>query len=348
MLVGGKEVVYNPASYRGRFPWRRPHPRCADLDLASSKSTARSVSSSRAEDRSSWLPQPFKVLLLLLDRHGEVVSREEIQRHLWGESTFVDFERGINFSINQIRAALSDDAEKPRLIETLPKVGYRFVAEVIDAAGSEPVVHATQAVESRSGVRCQSQWSPIAPKAHAVRFPHIAVTAFLTAIALLAIGISLRKSSGSPNAIQSLAVLPLEDLSSDAADELFADGVTDQLITDLGQLAPLRVISRTSIMQYKRARRPLPDCPRAGRRCCRRGHHHAIGQPRPRHRSADRGAHRSPPLGAHLRDRNGGCPGPGKRTCGNHHGRSARQDLIPGIRCPGGSAACVLPRRTRI
>ena len=59
-------------------------------------------------------PQPFKVLLLLLDRHGQVVSRADIQRHVWGESTFVDFERGINFSINQIRAALSDDAERPR------------------------------------------------------------------------------------------------------------------------------------------------------------------------------------------------------------------------------------------
>src|SRR6476661_4434780 len=75
-------------------------------------------------------PQPFKVLLLLLDRRGQVVSRGEIQRHLWGESTFVDFERGINFSINQIRAALCDDAEKPQYIETLPKLGYRFVAEV--------------------------------------------------------------------------------------------------------------------------------------------------------------------------------------------------------------------------
>src|SRR6187200_67974 len=67
--------------------------------------------------------QPFKVLLLLLDRHGQVVSRTDIQRHLWGDSTFVDFERGINFSINQIRAALGDNPERPRYIETLPKLG---------------------------------------------------------------------------------------------------------------------------------------------------------------------------------------------------------------------------------
>src|ERR1700757_4947446 len=75
-------------------------------------------------------PQPFRVLLLLAGSPGRVVSRDEIQRYLWGESTFVDFERGINFSINQIRSALCDDSDKPRYIETLPKIGYRFVATV--------------------------------------------------------------------------------------------------------------------------------------------------------------------------------------------------------------------------
>ena len=75
-------------------------------------------------------PQPFKVLLLLLEQPGEVVDREKIRQHLWGDSTFVDFERGINLAINQIRGALSDDAEKPRYIETLPKIGYRFVSTV--------------------------------------------------------------------------------------------------------------------------------------------------------------------------------------------------------------------------
>ena len=95
-------------------------------------------------------PQPFKVLLLLLDRHGQVVTRGDIQRHLWGESTFVDFERGINFSINQIRAALGDDPEKPRYIETLPKLGYRFVGDVTPGAGTEPVVPAARAVALES------------------------------------------------------------------------------------------------------------------------------------------------------------------------------------------------------
>jgi len=75
-------------------------------------------------------PQPFRVLLLLAEHSGQVVTRDEIQRHVWGDSTFVDFERGINFSINQIRAALCDTAEQPRYIETLPRVGYRFIASV--------------------------------------------------------------------------------------------------------------------------------------------------------------------------------------------------------------------------
>ena len=80
-------------------------------------------------------PQPFRVLLLLIERKRSPVSREELREHLWGNATFVDFERGINFSINQIRAALCDDVEKPRYIETLPRIGYRFLADVTEQDG---------------------------------------------------------------------------------------------------------------------------------------------------------------------------------------------------------------------
>ena len=76
-------------------------------------------------------PQPFRVLLLLVERAGQLVTREEIQRCLWKDSSFVDFEHGINFSINQIRVALEDDAEKPQYVETLPRRGYRFI-EVVE------------------------------------------------------------------------------------------------------------------------------------------------------------------------------------------------------------------------
>src|SRR6516165_8109433 len=80
-------------------------------------------------------PQPFKVLLLLIERRGNVVSREEIREYLWGAATFVDFEHGINFSINQIRGALGDDVDRPRYIQTLPKIGYQFLAEVAEQNG---------------------------------------------------------------------------------------------------------------------------------------------------------------------------------------------------------------------
>ncbi len=75
-------------------------------------------------------PQQFVVLLLLAQRAGEIVSRQEIQQRVWGDGTFVDFDRGINFCINQIRAALGDDADRPRYIETLPRRGYRFIADI--------------------------------------------------------------------------------------------------------------------------------------------------------------------------------------------------------------------------
>src|SRR6516164_4308585 len=89
-------------------------------------------------------PQPFRLLQLLAERAGRVVSREEIRLHLWAHSTFVDFEHGINFSINQIRAALSDNAEKPRFVETLPRRGYRFLAPVEPQNGSEPPADALE------------------------------------------------------------------------------------------------------------------------------------------------------------------------------------------------------------
>jgi DNA-binding winged helix-turn-helix (wHTH) protein/Tol biopolymer transport system component len=83
-------------------------------------------------------PQPFRVLQFLADRAGQVVTREEIRHCLWGDNTFVDFERGINFCVNQIRAVLGDDAERPRYIETLPRRGYRLIVPVTGNGSSTP------------------------------------------------------------------------------------------------------------------------------------------------------------------------------------------------------------------
>src|SRR6202140_1159672 len=149
--------------------------------------------------------QPFQVLVLLLERHGDVVTREELNERLWPENTFVDFERGLNKAINKLRVALRDDAEKPRFIETLPQHGYRFIAPVEN----------------------------IAPVRDRVRPQH-------------------------PPNIDSLAVLPLENLSGDPAQEYFSDGLTEELICAVARIASLRVISRTSVMPYKGSRKSLP------------------------------------------------------------------------------------------
>src|SRR5208283_2377511 len=97
-------------------------------------------------------PQPFRLLQLLVERAGTVVTREEIRSFLWADSTFVDFEHGINFSINQIRAALADDAEKPRYVETLPRRGYRFIAAVEPLNGNTPIPRAVDPVESADAI----------------------------------------------------------------------------------------------------------------------------------------------------------------------------------------------------
>jgi TolB-like protein/Flp pilus assembly protein TadD len=157
-------------------------------------------------------PQPLQVLLLLAERAGQTVTRNEIQRCLWGDNTFVDFERGINFCVNQIRATLGDDAEKPLYVETLPRRGYRFIAPVnIDAALTASAV----------GGR-----------------------------------ISERMPDGS---FPSLAVLPFKNLSGDPAQDYFAEGMTETLITELGKISALRVISRQSMMQYKGTKKTVPQ-----------------------------------------------------------------------------------------
>src|SRR5580693_8063824 len=170
-------------------------------------------------------PQPFRVLLLLAERSGAVVTREEIQRCLWGDSTFVDFERGINFSINQIRGVLNDKAGKPGFIETLPRIGYRFIPPVVADGPNASTTHTS----------CE----PI-PSRQVYEWP----------------------AHNSTAVARSLAVLPLENLSGISEQDYFADGMTDALITSLGQIGALRVISRTSVMQYKGIHKPLPQIAR--------------------------------------------------------------------------------------
>src|SRR5579863_8892687 len=206
--------------------------------------------------------QPFKVLAMLLEHPGEVISREELQKKLWPADTFVDFDHGLNKVINKIREALGDSAENPRYVETVARRGYRFLTEVrvSDAAPLRRVELAMQP-DPASDIRDRPD---LAGKPSTIdRFlPPIArkILVFVPVLLVVSLAIWRLHPWGRPSpAIRSLAVLPLESLSSDASQDYFADGMTDELISDLGQISTLRVISRTSVMVYKRARKPLPQ-----------------------------------------------------------------------------------------
>jgi TolB-like protein/DNA-binding winged helix-turn-helix (wHTH) protein/Flp pilus assembly protein TadD len=209
--------------------------------------------------------QPFQVLAMLLDHAGQVVSREELQKKLWPAETFVDFDHGLNKAINKIREALGDSAESPRFVETVARRGYRFLADV-RAADAVPVRSLEPAPQPHPAADARDREDPggtLAILTH--RLPPRAwkIPTFVL-LALLASFASWKLHSGNHPSpfIRSLAVLPLESLSSDASQDYFADGMTDELISDLGQISALRVISRTSVMAYKHTRKSLPQIAR--------------------------------------------------------------------------------------
>jgi len=208
--------------------------------------------------------QPFQVLALLLESPGEVVTREELQKKLWPADTFVDFDHGLNKAINKLREALGDSAESPRFVETVARRGYRFLAEVKTAEATlvrEPEI-ATQAKPPEDRNSAGNVGSPAVAKDGP---PSSAAKTAVVALLLLTVSLAaweLHPWNRSTPAIRSLAVLPLESLSNDPSQDYFADGMTDELISDLGQISALRVISRTSVMGYKHARKPLPQIAR--------------------------------------------------------------------------------------
>jgi TolB-like protein/DNA-binding winged helix-turn-helix (wHTH) protein/Flp pilus assembly protein TadD len=214
--------------------------------------------------------QPFQLLATLLERAGQVVTREELQKKLWPADTFVDFDHGLNKAVNKIRDALGDSAESPRFVETVARRGYRFLAEVKGAdeiAVRSPEIApaqlpSSQPPASQTGDRAELVDAAAMPQR---RLPPLAwkISAFVLLAVIAAFAAWKIHSRNRPApAIHSLAVLPLESLSNDASQDYFADGMTDELISDLGQISALRVISRTSVMAYKHARKPLPQIAR--------------------------------------------------------------------------------------
>jgi TolB-like protein/DNA-binding winged helix-turn-helix (wHTH) protein/Flp pilus assembly protein TadD len=210
--------------------------------------------------------QPFQVLATLVDHPGEVVTREELQKKLWPADTFVDFDHGLNKAINKIRDALNDSADSPRFVETVARRGYRFLAEVkvVDVAPiSNPELTTDNLpIAAETSDRPEEPGKLLVPKrllpSLAWKIPAFALLLLVAAFATWKL---VSRNRSSP-VIHSLAVLPFESLSNDASQDYFADGMTDELISDLGQISALRVISRTSVMGYKRARKPLPQIAR--------------------------------------------------------------------------------------
>jgi len=205
---------------------------------------------------------------MLLEKPGDVVSREELQQKLWPSDTFVDFDHGLNNAINRLREALNDSADAPRFIETLPRRGYRFVAHVSHPIQPPAEVPAVKAVETRAGLKrsiTTSETDTKAAEGQSIPIVRRAINLWLLAGAGAAVLVvayfGYKYASGGSAAvrIQSLTVLPLENLSGDPSQEYFADGMTDALTTSLAQLRGVRVISRTSAMHYKGAKQRLPE-----------------------------------------------------------------------------------------
>jgi TolB-like protein/DNA-binding winged helix-turn-helix (wHTH) protein/Flp pilus assembly protein TadD len=192
---------------------------------------------------------PVQLLIVMLENPGQVVTRDELRARLWPADTFVDFDHSLHNAVARLREALGEDANNPRFIETLPRRGYRFIAPV-----DSPVM--PQTVTSNVAPRGRF-WRAFAPAILAL----VAVPAVLVGFNVG--GVRSRLFGKPPSAhIDSIAVLPLKNLSDDREQDYFADGMTEALITDLGKVGALRVISRTSVMRYKDTKKPLPEIAR--------------------------------------------------------------------------------------
>ena len=197
--------------------------------------------------------QPLKILQLLLETPGQIVSREQLRAHVWSANTFVEFDKGLYSAMARLRDVLGDTSDSPRFIETVARRGYRFIAPTTmsgPAPAKETVTESLAPVEKSEKFLLRRLLASL-------------LAGLLGGALLLMIVLSFNiagarewlRSRSTP--IRSLAVLPLENLSGDPQQEYFADGMTDELITNLARLGNLRVVSRTSIMRYKKISKPL-------------------------------------------------------------------------------------------
>jgi TolB-like protein/DNA-binding winged helix-turn-helix (wHTH) protein/Tfp pilus assembly protein PilF len=224
--------------------------------------------------------QPCRILAILLEQRGEVVTREELRKRLWSDDTFVDFDHSLNTAIMRLREALNDSSDNPRFIETLPRHGYRFVAPVEEIAASEhekkedagsgstPELSVAVPQSGPTNIFIAGNLeSESKPKRIRSRRALVLGSLFgLLAIVILGMGLRFFRTASeanlSRNQIKSMVVLPFENLSGDKDQQYFTDGMTDELIAHLAKIRSLRVISRTSSMEYKGTHKTLSEIAR--------------------------------------------------------------------------------------
>jgi len=199
--------------------------------------------------------QPVRVLGILVQEAGRLVTHEELRRHLWSAETFVDFDHSLHNAIARIREVLGDSAESPRYIETLPRRGYRFIAPV-----EEVKMAPAPALEVETPTPPQIELSNT-PSKSGRRWLAALGGCVLVALVGWATWSRVSKNMTAPT-IRSIAVLPLQDLSSEPGQGYFADAMTEELITELSHIQALRVISHTSVREYKATNKHLPQIAR--------------------------------------------------------------------------------------
>ena len=193
-------------------------------------------------------PIPMQLLLLLVERRGELVSREEIVERIWGKGVFLDTDNSINGAISRIRQVLRDDPEQPRFVQTVTGKGYRFIAPVETGAEPEPETPpATPDVRAQTAGEIREAAGP-ASAGTGYRRWLVPVVVLTIAIAIVAAGVRwsrTRAHLGAEAARPMLAILPFTNLTGDPAREYFSDGLTEEMISQLGSLDPehLGVIS---------------------------------------------------------------------------------------------------------
>jgi TolB-like protein/DNA-binding winged helix-turn-helix (wHTH) protein/tetratricopeptide (TPR) repeat protein len=193
--------------------------------------------------------QPFRLLVLLLDCAGDVVTREKVRETLWPAHTHVDFDHSLNTAVRKLREALGDSADTPRYVETVARRGYRFIAPL----APPPAVQTAQAAALLP--------SPaVRPSISAHRLPIVATVVLICAAALVGYGVVPRRMPTiQPGRRLTLAVLPFDNLSGDRDQDYLSDGLTEEMITQLGRLEPdrLKVLARSSTSKYKQADRDM-------------------------------------------------------------------------------------------